>query len=125
MIRRGFRQFIMQELADRNRIGAPRGNRPLAGQVFEKSHPQHLQVNRRINPGPSYSALIVGRSAKFANLGGKSEAFQSLLQLGVEPTLGACDHLIGGFPKFRLPSFLFRDELEIQTPRQTDYSNYS
>jgi hypothetical protein len=33
--------------------------------------------------------------------------------------------LIGGFPKFRLPSFLFRDELEIQTPRQTDYSNYS
>jgi hypothetical protein len=36
----------MQELADRNRIGAPRGNRPLAGQVFEKSHPQHLQVNR-------------------------------------------------------------------------------
>jgi hypothetical protein len=33
--------------------------------------------------------------------------------------------LISDNPEFRLRSFLFRGEHELQTPRQTDYSNNS
>jgi hypothetical protein len=122
VIGRRFGQLIMQELADGDRIGAPGGNRPLAGQVLKKAHHQHLQVNRRIDPGPAHPALIVGGSAEFADLGGKPKAFQGFVQLGIEATLGGGDHLIGGNPELRLRSFLFRDEHENQTLPPTKYS---
>jgi hypothetical protein len=122
VIRRRFGQLIMQELADGDRIGAPRGHRPLAGQVFKKTHHQHLQVHRRINPRPAHPALIVGGSAEFADLAGKPKAFQGLVQLGVEPTCGAGDHLIRRNPELGLRSFLFRDEHELQTPPPARYS---
>jgi hypothetical protein len=56
---------------------------------------------------------------------GKPKAFQGFIQLGVEPTFGAGDHLIGGYPKFRLRSFLFRGEHESQTLLPTKYSTCS
>ena len=43
------------------------------GRSSKKSHHQHLQVHRRINPGPANAALIVGGSAEFADLAGKTE----------------------------------------------------
>ncbi len=68
-------------------------------------------------------ALVVGRSAEFAHLGGKPKALQGLIQLGIEPTLGGRDYMIGSNPEFGLSHFLFRGEHTSQTSQSTKYSN--
>ena len=108
-------ELVLKKSPDRHRVGTACRNGAFARQVFKKADHNHLEVNHRINARPAHSARIIGRSTQSADLRCKAKAFQSFLQLGVEPTLNRANHFSGGDPELGLRCLLLRGEHNSQT----------
>ena len=87
MVRGGFQQIVAEEAPQRERVGAARGDRSFARQVFEKSHHQHFQINHRVDPRPSSFGLQrVGRPAELPDLLRKAHLLKGALDQFVKAT---------------------------------------
>jgi hypothetical protein len=83
-----FLQFIPEKLANGDRISTAGGNGPLTGKIFKEADHDHLQINHRIHAGTANRGLLVGRSTELADLPGKIEGIEGLIEFGVEGRFG-------------------------------------
>ena len=103
MIRRRLREAVSQIAADGQALSTPAGNGPLAGQILEKSHRQHLQRHHRINAGtPSLAWVRIGRLANIPDLAGKTNALQGLVHPPVKPIRSRRRPFASHHPEFLL-----------------------
>ena len=106
VIRRVLREAVAQEPADGKGVRATRRDGPLAGQVLEEAHHEHLHIHHRINPrASSFARIGVGWLADLPDLRGKTHLFQSLVHPPVEAIRCRSRQLLGHDPK--LPLLLF------------------
>jgi hypothetical protein len=103
MIRRAFREPIAQKTTDRQGVLAARGDRSLAGQVFEKPHHQHFQIHYRIDPlAPAFGLIGIGRPADLPHLPGEIHLSKRLLHPLIESARRRRRQFSGRNPKLLL-----------------------
>src|SRR5690242_16087046 len=77
-------QAVVEKTADGYGVRAPRRYRPLARKVFEKADHDHLQIDYRINPRATDTALLVCGSTNFSHFLRKLKLLQCLVKLGIK-----------------------------------------
>src|SRR6266446_5975033 len=89
--------------ANRQAVGAATRDGPLAGQVLEESHREHLQIHHRIDAGPpAFARVRVGRLADGPDLPGETDVFQGPVDPPVKPIRDGRRQFPRHDPKFLL-----------------------
>lgn len=110
MVGRLLLQRIIEKGPDGQRVGAPRRDGPLAGQVFEETNRDHIQLDDRIDARTARARLIVGRRTQRPHFFGKPKRLQGLVEPRVESRFRGWGQLMSGHPQLALRSFIFLGE---------------